>query len=35
MVLDCVDVQAAWRLYCFFSYCWQFNEQLKYKTEDS
>lgn len=35
MVLNCVGVEAVWRLRCFLSYCWQFNEQLKYKPEDA
>lgn len=35
MLLNCVGVEAVWKLCSFLSYCWQFNEQLKYKTEDS
>lgn len=33
MVLNCVGAEAVWRL-CFLTYCWQFNEQLKYEAEE-
>lgn len=34
MVLNCVGVEATWRLCWLLSYCWQFNGELKYKPEE-
>lgn len=34
MVLNCVGAEAVWRLCCFLTYYWQFNEQLKYEAEE-